>query len=83
MAVAFSVRLAVFVVHGVIHSAGVALTCFTPLSQVVRDRLGLLGPGLRFVVENECAGAYAQHHLMSFGEWEVFIGRNEMSNEQF
>jgi hypothetical protein len=83
MAVAFLVHPAVFVVHGVIRSAGVTLTCFTPSSQAVRDRLGLFGPGLRFVVENECADAYAQHHLMSFGEWEVFVGRNEMSNEQF
>jgi hypothetical protein len=32
------------------------------------------------VVENECAGAYARHHLMLFGEWKVFIGRD---NEQF
>jgi hypothetical protein len=83
MAIAFLVHLAVFVVHGVIRSTGVALTCFTPSSQAVHDRLGLFGPGLRFVVENKCAGAYAQHHLMSFGEWEVFVGRNEMSNEQF
>jgi hypothetical protein len=64
MAVAFLVRLAIFVVHKVIRSTGVALTCFTPSSQAVCDRLGLFGPGLRFVVENECAGAYARHHLM-------------------
>jgi hypothetical protein len=83
MAIAFLVRPAVFVVHRVIRSAGVALTCFTPSSQAVRDRLGLFGPGLCFVVENECTGTYAQHHLMSFGEWEVSVGRNEMSNEQF
>jgi hypothetical protein len=81
MAVAFLVRLAVFIVHGVIHSAGVALTCFTPSSQAVRDPLGLFGPGLYFVVENECAGAYTWNHLMLFGEWKVFVGRNEMSNE--
>jgi hypothetical protein len=77
MAVAFLVRPAVFVVHGVIRSARVALTCFTPLSQAVRDHLGLFGPGLRFVVENECTGAYARHHLMSFSEWEVCVGRDK------
>jgi hypothetical protein len=42
MAVAFLVYLAVFIVHGVIRSTGVTLTCFTPSSQVVRDRLGVL-----------------------------------------
>jgi hypothetical protein len=57
MAVAFLVCLAVFVVHRVIHSAGVALTCFTPSSQAVCDHLGLFGLGLHFVVENECTGA--------------------------
>jgi hypothetical protein len=83
MAIAFLVCPAIFIVHGVIRSAGVALTCFTPSSQVVCDRLGLFGLCLHFVVKNECTGAYAQHHLMSFGEWEVLVGRNEMSNEQF
>jgi hypothetical protein len=29
------------------------------------------------VVENECAGTYARHHLMSFGEWKVFVGRDK------
>jgi hypothetical protein len=81
MAIAFLVCLAIFIVHGVTRSAGVALTCFTPSSQMVYDRLGLFGLGLRFVVKNECAGAYARHHLMLFSEWEVFVGR--MSNEQF
>jgi hypothetical protein len=81
MAIVFLMHPAVLVVHRVICSAGVALTCFTPLSQAVRDHLGLFGLGLHFVVENECTGAYAQHHFMSFGEWEAFIGRNEMSNE--
>jgi hypothetical protein len=71
MAVVFLVHPAIFIVHGVIHSAGIALTCFTPSSQAVRDRLGLFGLGLCFVVENKCTGAYAQHHFMSFGEWEV------------
>jgi hypothetical protein len=71
MAVAFLVCPAIFVVHGVICSTRVALTCFIPSSQV------------HFVVKSECTGAYAQHHLMSFGEWEVYVGRNEMSNEQF
>jgi hypothetical protein len=83
MAIAFLVRLAIFVVHRVICSTGVTLTCFTPSSQAVRDRLGLFGLGLHFVVENECTDAYAQHHLMLFGEWDIFVGRNEMSYERF
>jgi hypothetical protein len=49
---------------------------------VVRDCLGLFDAGLHFVVKNEYMGAYAWHCLMSFGEWEVFVGRNKMSNEQ-
>jgi hypothetical protein len=56
---------------GLSAALGSHLLASPPSSQAVRDCLGLFGPGLRFVVENECAGAYAQHHLMSFGEWEV------------
>jgi hypothetical protein len=29
------------------------------------------------VVKNECVGTYAQHHLMSFGERKVFVGRDK------
>jgi hypothetical protein len=85
MAIAFLVHLAIFVVHGLICSAGVVFTFtyFTPLSQAVCDHLGLFGPVLCFVVKNKCMGAYAWHHLMLFGEWKVFVGRNKISNEQF
>jgi hypothetical protein len=38
---------------------------------------------IEHVVKDECTGTHAQHRLMLFDEWKVFVGRNEMSNEQF